>query len=45
MAVLGEDGGLNVKLWVRNTQKEHPCTEPHLFFTYFYVKVGAGFWL
>ena len=38
---LGENRGLNVKLWFRNPQKAHPCAEPRRL-TYFAWKNGCG---
>ena len=34
-------GGGNVKLWVQEPQKAHPCAELHLLM-YFVSKAGAG---
>jgi len=42
MAVLGENGGRNLRFWFRNPQKALPCAEPRRL-TYFASKsVGAS---
>jgi len=37
MAVLGENGGLNLRFWFRDPQKALPCAEPRRL-TYFASK-------
>jgi len=44
MAVLGEDGGVDVKVWFWDPQKAHPCTEPRLM-TYFASMSVVASWL
>jgi len=40
MAVLGGNGGRNLRFWFRNPQKALPCAEPRRL-TYFASKIGA----
>ena len=40
MAVLGENGDRNLRLWFRDPQKALPCAEPRRL-RFFFVKIGA----
>ena len=40
MAVLGENGGRNLRFWFRDPQKALPCAEPRRF-DVFCVEIGA----
>ena len=44
MAIFGESGGVDVKFWLCDPKKAHPCAEPRLL-TYFALMSVAASWL
>ena len=44
MGVLGENWGVDVKVWFWDPQKAHPCTEPRRM-TYFASMSVVASWL
>ena len=42
MALIRENGGLNIRFYVRDPEKAHPCAEPRVLAYIFCVKIRPG---